>query len=108
MSEERIRQLEREKGFWKRLALVALIVLALVLLGSASLSGTLYYSLREERARWGRLEQQQIETEQRARREAERVLREAGREQRDAERAFREAVEGLKLPDQGADKKKRD
>ena len=106
MSEDRIRQLEREKGFWKRLALVAITVLALVLLGSASLSGTLYYSLLEERAHWARLEQQQIEAEQRARREAERVLRQI--EQGDAVRDFNEAVKGLKMPNQGAGKKKRD
>ena len=106
MSEERIRELERSQRFWKRLALVALTVLALVLLGSASLSGTLYYSLLEERAHWARLEQQQIEAEQRARREADRVLREIQRG--DPEREFREAVKGLKLPNQGADKKKRD
>jgi hypothetical protein len=105
MSEERIRELEREKRFWKRLALLAIAVLVLVLLGSVSLSGTLYYSLREERARWARYEQQQIEAEQRSRREAERVLREVGRRRSDAERAFREAVEGLKPPDQGADKR---
>ena len=104
MSEERIRELERKLKFWKRLALVALAVLVLVLLGSASLSGTLYYSLCEEKARWARHEQQQIEATEKAMREADRVLREGERRQKDAERAFREAVQGLKLPNQGADK----
>ncbi len=104
MSEERIRQLEREKAFWKRLALVALTVLALVVLASASLSGTLYYSLLAEKEHWARLERQQIEDAERARREAERVLRQIQR--RDPEREFRAAVQGLKPPKQGAEKKR--
>jgi Tfp pilus assembly protein PilX len=106
MTEERIRQLEREKGFWKRLALLALTVLVLVLLGSASLSGTLYFSLVAEKERFAQHERQQIEAAERALREAEQLLRQGGRG--DAEREFREAVQGLKQPNQGDKNNKRD
>jgi hypothetical protein len=99
MSEERIHELERSQRFWKRLALVAIAVLVLVILGSASLSGTLYYSLLEERAHWAGLEQQQIEAEQRAKREAERALRQV-------ERQAREAREQLNKADRRADRKR--
>jgi hypothetical protein len=104
MSEERIRQVERKLRFWKRLALVALTVLVLVVLGSASLSGTLYYSLLAEKARFSQYLQAEKEAAERQMREVERVIREAGR--RDVVRDFNEAVKGLKLPDQGADKKR--
>jgi hypothetical protein len=104
MSEERIRQLERQQRFWKRLALLAIAVLVLVVLGSASLSGTLYYSLLAEKARFSQYLQAEREAAERAMREADRVLREAGR--RDVVRDFHEAVKGLKRPDQGADKKR--
>jgi hypothetical protein len=104
MSEERIRELARSQRFWKRLALLALTVLVLVLLGSASLSVTLYYSLLAEKERFAQHERQQIEATERAMQEAERVLREAGR--RDAVRDFNEAVGGRKRPNQGADKKR--
>src|SRR5947209_2609267 len=100
---ERVRQAERGQRFWKRLALLALTLLVLVLLGSASLSVTLYYSLLAEKERFARHEREQIEATERSLREAERLLRGPGRG--DPRRDFNEAVKGLRPPDQGADKK---
>jgi hypothetical protein len=98
MSEElqhRLAQVDRERRFWKRLALLALTVLVLVLLGSASLSGTLYYSLSAEKARLAEREQMEREAAAQARRAAEQ-----------AEQTARKVLRQMKQVNRPGDNKK--